>query len=95
MPVPSPETSKLYSPLSYYPIHTTVIPMPRTLNAEATRTGRLFLSDAAAHHQRFLATGYLSSAGILNWLMKNSAPNYRVRLVGDFDHVRVLEFDPR
>lgn len=95
MPVPLPQTSKLYSQLSYYPVRTTVIPMPRTLNAEAIKSGRLFLSNAAAHHQRFLATGYLSSAGILNWLMQNAAPNYRVRLVGDFDHVRVLEFDPR
>lgn len=95
MPVPSPQTSKLYSQLSYFPVHTTVIPMPRTLNAEAVRTGRLFLSAAAAHHQRFLATGYVSSAGILDWLTSSAAPEYTVRLVGDFDHVRLLEFDPR
>ena len=95
MPVDSPKSSKLFSPLSYYKVSVPVIPMPRELNDEAIRIGSSFLHEAAGKHERFLVLARRSSDKTLDWLTQIAAATYSVRQLGELDGVVVLEFVPR
>lgn len=94
MPLGSAKESRLFAPLSYYKLTVPVIPMPRTLNAETVRVGTQFLQDATRKHQRFLAIAYKESHPTLSWLAEQASPNFKVRDLGRFDQVDVLEFTP-
>ena len=87
--------SGILPPLSYYPLTVPVTPLPRALNEEAIHDGAQFLQQQAQDHQRFLATAFAQSFETLDWLTKNTAGRFDVRLLGEFDGVRVLEFRPR
>jgi 4-amino-4-deoxy-L-arabinose transferase-like glycosyltransferase len=95
MPLDSPKSSKLFSPLSYYNVSVPVVPMPRELNGEAIRVGSSFLQEAAQKHERFLALARRSSDKTLDWLTKNGAATHSVHQLGEHDGVVVLEFVPR
>jgi len=95
MPLDSPKSSKLFSPLSYYNLSVSVVPMPRELNDEALRVGSSFLQEAARKHERFLVLARRSSDKTLIWLTRNASTTHTVRQLGEFDGVVVLEFVPR
>jgi hypothetical protein len=95
MPLDSPASSKLFSPLSYYKVSVPVVPMPRELNDEAIRVGSSFLHEAARKHERFLALARESSDKTLDWLTQNAAATHSVRQLGKLDGVVILEFVPR
>ena len=91
---PAIRETGILPPLSYYPLTVPVVPLPRALNAEAMRAGSVFLQQAAARHQRFLAAGFAQSYETLDWLQKRAAPIDSVHELGQFDGVKVLEFRP-
>src|SRR6185312_7501898 len=91
----SPKTSRYFTPLSYYKLTVPVVPLPWGLNDEARKIGSQFLKEATQKHQRFLAVASDPSYVTLDWLSKQASPNYNVRSLGNFDTVKVLEFDPR
>jgi 4-amino-4-deoxy-L-arabinose transferase-like glycosyltransferase len=96
MPVgPAIAETGILPPLSYYKLTVPVVALPRALNSEAMRDGSQFLQQQAARHQRFLAMAFAESYETLDWLAKNAASTEDVRLLGEFDGVRVLEFVPR
>ena len=96
MPVGSAiKDSAIFAPLSYYPLSVPVVPLPRALNTQAVQAGSRFLQDAAQRHERFLALAFEASYETLDWLASNAQGTHRVREVGIFDRVRVLEFVPR
>jgi len=95
MPLDSPRSSKLFSPLSYYKLTVPIIPMPRGLNGEAIRVGSSFLKEAAEKHERFLALARGSSEQTLGWLTQSAASTHSVHRLGELDGVVVLEFVPR
>jgi hypothetical protein len=87
--------SAMFAPLSYYELDVPVVALPRALNQEAIRVGSQFLQQAAKHHERFLALGYVPSYQTLDWLASNSAPSHNIRRLGEFNGIRVVEFVPR
>jgi Dolichyl-phosphate-mannose-protein mannosyltransferase len=87
--------SGILPPLSYYKLSVPVSPLPRALNDEAMRDGSRFLQQAAQRHQRFLAMGFAQSYETLDWLAKTAAGTFDVHELGQFDGVKVLEFNPR
>jgi Dolichyl-phosphate-mannose-protein mannosyltransferase len=89
------EESGILPPLSYYKITVPVVALPRALNAEAMRVSSQFLQQAAPQHERFLAAAFTESYPTLDWLSTQAAARYDIRRLGDFDGVKVLEFDPR
>jgi 4-amino-4-deoxy-L-arabinose transferase-like glycosyltransferase len=89
------EESGILPPLSYYKITVPVVALPRALNAEAMRVSSQFLQQAALQNKRFLAAAFAESYATLDWLSIQAATRYDVRKLGDFDGVKVLEFDPR
>jgi hypothetical protein len=95
MPLDSPTSSKLFSPLSYYKVSVPVVPMPRELNDEAIRVGSSFLHEATRKHERFLALARDSSDETLDWITQNAAATHSVRRLGKLDGVVILEFVPR
>lgn len=95
MPSGPPGESVLFATLGYYRVRAIVIPMPRTLNQEAQLIGTRFIQQESLNHRRFLAVGYLASYPILDWLANQTSDTYISRVLGDFDGVRVVEFDPR
>jgi hypothetical protein len=96
MPVgPAIEDSGILPPISYYKITVPVVALPRALNGEAVRVSSQFLQQASEKHERFLAAAFRPSYPTLDWLSTQTATRYDVRSLGDFDGVRVLEFDPR
>jgi uncharacterized membrane protein len=86
--------SRILSQISYYPLSAPVVALPRALNVEAMRIASRSLHEAAQHHERFLALAYVPSYATLEW-MKDNASEMRVRDLGIFDGIKVLEFDPR
>jgi hypothetical protein len=86
--------SGILPPLSYYKLTVPVTPLPRALNDEAMRDGSRFLQQAAQRHQRFLAMAFVQSYDTLDWLAKTAAGTYDVHELGQFDGVKVLEFEP-
>jgi hypothetical protein len=86
--------SVLYSPLSYYKVTAPVVPLPRTLNAEAERQARQFLRKAAREHTRFLVLAPWPSLRIVDFLGYESQSTYSYRVLGEFDEIFVVEFTP-
>ncbi len=94
MPVGSAvKDSALFAQISYYPLSVPVVALPRALNEEAVEAGSQFLRESA--NRRFLALAYAPSYNTLDWLASNAERTHRVRELGMFDRVRVLEFIPR
>jgi hypothetical protein len=87
--------SGILPPLSYYPLTVPVTALPRALNDEAKQDGARFLQQQAARHQRFLATAFAQSFDTLDWLAKEGSDRFDVRLLGQFDGVKVVNFQPR
>jgi Dolichyl-phosphate-mannose-protein mannosyltransferase len=95
MPAGPASESVLFSPLSYYKIRARVVPMPRALNEQAELIGRNVSSQAALRHERFLAIGFKPSYPTLRWLEELTAASHTARVVGSFDGIQVVEFDPQ
>ena len=95
MPLGSAKESRYFAQLSYYKLSVPVVPLPRSLNAEAMRVGSQFLQQATQKHERFLAVAYGPSFPTLEWLTAQSASAFSVRELGVYDRVKVLEFVPR
>jgi hypothetical protein len=97
MPLESAEDSFFFAPVSYYRLSVPVVPMPRSLNAEAIRVGSAFLKKAESRRTRFLAMAAPPSYETLRWLAGKAAGTYNVRTLGIYDSIRikVLEFVPR
>jgi hypothetical protein len=97
MPMPigaAVKDSAIFAPLSYYPLSVPVVALPRALNEDAVQEGSRFLREAAHRHERFLALGFEPSYRTLDWLTSNAEGTHRVRELGMFDRVKVLEFVP-
>jgi len=95
MPIGSAaKDSRVLSQISYYQLSVPVVALPRALDVEAMRIASRSLQEAALHHERFLALAYVPSYGTLEWIEDN-ASEMRVRDLGIFDGIKVLEFDPR
>jgi hypothetical protein len=86
--------SVLYSPLSYYNVSAPVVPLPRTLNAEAERQAKQFLLKAAQEHTRFLVLVPWPSLRILDLIAYDSQSTHTYRVLGRFDEIWVVEFTP-
>ena len=86
--------STLFPNLTYYRLSAPVVPLPRALNAEATRLGSAFLQDAERKSERFLAMGNSPSHKTLDWLTQQTSGVYAVHNLGTFEGVKVLEFVP-
>ena len=86
--------SGILPPLSYYKLSVPVTPLPRALNNEAMQDGSRFLQRAAQRHQRFLAMAFVQSYDTLDWLAKTGGGRFGVHELGQFDGVKVLEFEP-
>jgi mannosyltransferase len=95
MPLGQAKQSRYFSQLAYYRLSVPVVPLPRALNAEAKQVGGGFLEQAAQKHERFLAMGYEHSYRTLDWLAQQAAGAYRVKTLGVYDGVKVLQFDPK
>jgi len=89
------KASRYFAPLSYYQLTVPVYGMPRSLNDQAKRRGTAFVQIATQRHERFLAMAYEPSYPILDWISRIAGENYDVHTVGVYDHIKVLEFDPR
>lgn len=95
LPMPAVASdSVLYSPLSYYKVEAPVVPLPRTLNAEAERQAKQFLLRAAQEHSRFLVLAPWPSLRILDLIAYLSQGTYSPRVLGKFDEIWVVEFVP-
>jgi hypothetical protein len=95
MPAGPASESVLFAPLSYYKIRTAVVPMPRALNQQAQLAGRGFLLRATRNHERFLALGFAPSYPTLQWFITLTSMTHVPHILGSFDGVAVVEFDPR
>ena len=98
MPLPSSseaaKDSVLFAPLSYYPLHAPVVPLPRSLNDKAKRASAKFLHTAALRHQRFLAMGFMASWETLDWLTDEADPTHSAKELGTYNGIMVMEFTP-
>lgn len=97
MPLESAKDSFFFAPVSYYRLSVPVVPLPRSLNAEAIRVGSAFLKKAESHHTRFLAMAAPPSYATLRWLAVKAARTYTERTLGIYDPIRIeiVEFVPR
>ncbi len=95
MPLDAAKESPYFAQLSYYKLSVPVVPLPRALNYEAKLVASDFYQFAVVNHQRFLAMGYAPSYATLDWLAGSAAGQYSVRVLGNYEGVLVLEFDPR
>jgi len=84
----------LFAPLSYYKVNATVVPFPIHLNPEAEREGMRLVSQSAQRHGRFLVLGLADSREIFEMLAEYSHRTHSYRLLGNFDEVVVVEFNP-
>ena len=84
--------SVLYAPLSYYKVNARVVPLPRTLNAEAQRQVSHFLMGNEG--TRFLVLVPLQSRQILALLAASTQGTHSYRVLGESDNIFVLEFTP-
>ena len=71
-----------------------MVPLPRTLNAEAERQATQFLLKAAPEHTRFLVLAPWPSLRIVDLLTYDSQATYTPRVLGKFDEIWVVEFVP-
>jgi mannosyltransferase len=81
--------------LAYYPIHGTVIPMQRTLDARAITMLQNFMQDPAYRAKKFYFASSIYDTSIIDWLLKNIGDRYTARQDGTFDSVLVYEFTPK
>jgi len=84
--------SVLSAPLSYYKVNARVVPLPRTLNAEAQRQVSHFLMGNEG--TRFLVLVPLQSRQILALLAASTQGTHSYRVLGESDNIFVLEFTP-
>jgi hypothetical protein len=97
LPIPSQQAAKdsaLFAPLSYYTLSVPVVPLPRSLNDDARRAGLVFLRQATARHERFLAAAFMASWDTLDWIVDNTDDTHSFRELGEFNGIRILEFTP-
>jgi hypothetical protein len=94
MPLDAPSDSFFFAPLSYYRLSVPIVPLPRSLNAEAIRVGSTFLERAQSRHARFLLIAAPPSYPTLRWLAAKAARTYAVHTLGIYYPIRikVLEF---
>jgi hypothetical protein len=97
MPLDAPSDSFFFAPLSYYRLSVPIVPLPRSLNAEAIRVGSRFLKRAESRHARFLAIAAPPSYATLRWLVAKAAGTYNVHTLAIYYPIRikVLEFKHR
>jgi hypothetical protein len=95
MPAGPAEESILFAPLSYYKVSAPIIPLPRSLNAEAQRQIVKFLPQAETEHRRFLVLAFVYSGRILDWVAYQTRYTHTPRLLGQFGGVWVVEYAPR
>jgi hypothetical protein len=95
MPTGPASESVLFAPLSYYKVRATIVPMPRALNEQAQIIGRRFLLRTALNHERFLALGFGPSYPTLDWFASLTSMTHVPHVLGEFDGIAVIEFDPR
>ena len=86
--------SMLYAPLSYYRVKAPVVPLPGSLVAESERQARQFLLKAAQEHRRFLVLAAGPSLPTVDFLAYYSNSTHSPRVLGNFDHIWVVEFVP-
>jgi 4-amino-4-deoxy-L-arabinose transferase-like glycosyltransferase len=92
---PVPVESVLYSPLSYYKVNARIVPLPRSLTDEAQRQVKQFLLKAAMERSRFVVLAPRGpSQAILDFTAYYSHNAYTTRLLGLFEDIWVVEFDP-
>jgi hypothetical protein len=95
-PMPAkPADSLLFAPLSYYPIHSRVVPLPKSLSPMAKSEAEQFLREAVPAHQRFVGMAHAGSVEILNWIQEQTKSTYTTKDLGFPDDVKVMEFDPK
>ena len=85
-----PEANYLPMPVGDAVKDSTMFGLPRGLNDEARRDGRIFLDSAVP--RRFMVLGFWPSQPVLQWLSANAAATHTVRELGKFDNITVLEF---
>lgn len=94
MPVDSPKESILFAPISYYRLSVPVVPLPQRVNEEANRVASDFLQRPGARHRRFLAAAYEASYPSLQWLAQQASGTHSAKVIGIYDGVAVVEFNP-
>ena len=95
LPMPAnPAQSDLFAPLSYYPLHSPVVPLPRTVNDTATSQVHTFLASRTVP-QRFLAMAYRPSTSTLKLIDQETRATYKSHELGNFDGVSVVEYLPK
>jgi hypothetical protein len=86
--------SMLYAPLSYYQVKAPVVPLPGSLVAETERQAKQFLLKAELEHSRFLVLAAGPSLPTVDYLASYSRGTHMPRVLGEFDHIWVVEFVP-
>jgi hypothetical protein len=96
-PMPQdPKSSKLFSPLSYYPVHSQVVPLPRVLNNQTIYLATRFLEDSKVQSRPFVVVGVQASRPVLKWFSQQTSGTYSIQWhepVGET--YMVVEFTPR
>jgi hypothetical protein len=95
MPTGPARESVLFAPLSYYKVRADVIPLPRALDERTQMIGGRFSLLATQEHKPFLALAYRPSYPTWQWLASQTSRTHEFRVLGDFDGIKVVEFDPR
>jgi dolichyl-phosphate-mannose-protein mannosyltransferase len=86
--------SVFFAPLSYYPVHAPVVPLPRTLNSETKRQVNEFLRQSTGQ-RRFLVLAYIYSARTIDWIAYATQTTHTPHSFGQIGGVWVAEFVPR
>jgi hypothetical protein len=87
--------SPLFSPLSYYKVNSSVIPLPRDFNSETRSQVNKFLAMAIPARQRFLVLAHPESMPAEHWITVVTKEHYQARQLGVYDEVTVMEYVPR
>jgi hypothetical protein len=98
MPTGPANESLLFSPLSYYRVRATVVPMPRTLTDQAQVIGRRFLlevNNKGVNNKRFIAIGWIRSYPTLDWFASTTSTTHVPHVLAEFLGIVVVEFVPR
>ena len=94
VPMPADvKMSGLFAPLSYYRVHSPVVPLPRALNTIAMTQVKQFLSMPAP--RPFFVIAFAPSKETVEWITGITKDSYRATLLGKYDEVAVVEFIPR
>lgn len=95
-PMPDdPRSSGSFAPISYYPVNSQVIPLPRSLNDETKSQVNKFLAVSVSAHRRFLALAYTPSKPTIDWLTAVTKGSYLAQPLGIYDGVTVMQYLPR